>query len=616
MQASGLRIAFFMHDLSGGGVERMRLRLLPALAARGHLVTLIVQTASGALLDVVPEAVTLVELGTTRTSRSILVLAQWLRTHRQDMLVSSLDHNNIAAIMARWLARVPTGLVICQHNALGAERVLGWRYRVVPALYWLLAGGADAIVAVSAGVADDLARTAGIARDRITIIFNPVDGNDIPERAGAPLPHPWLVPGGIPVFVYAGRLVAQKDPALLLRALRLRLLRAPARLLVLGEGEMQPVLRRQAAELDIAHAVEFCGFVADPLPWIARAAAFVLTSRYERFGNVIVEALACGTPVIAADCPHGPAEILAGGAFGRLVPVGDETGFAAAMGEDLRAAFPAGLLRERAAVFSVAACVRGHEALFERIGKARRRTAFGLSFCRMDAASLAAHIVSIAPDELRLVATPNLDHIQLLRRPEFAAACASAAFACADGFPVALYAWLRGAGPARRLTGCDIFHEFAKQAIAVRQPVMVVVESMATGVVLLRWAERQGLAGLWRVEVAATDLATDAPAQVRLVAAAQQFQPHVLVITLGAPVSEEFIGCYRAMMPPCWVLCVGQGVRVELGIVLRAPVMLRRCGLEWAWRMCQEPRRLGGRYLRAALWFPCAVVRDLGRRVA
>jgi len=614
MADSPRRIAFFMHDLSGGGVERMRLRLLAALAARGHSVFLVVQQGGGALADLVPEVVELAVLAQPRTSRCIVPLARWLREHQPDVLVSSLDHNNIAAILALQLVRGPIRLVICQHNALSAERLLGWRYRLIPLLYRLLAGRVDAVLAVSAGVAADLVTTASFAETRITIIHNPVSGDDIPGRAAMPTLHPWSDDAETPTFVFAGRLVAQKDPVLLLEAFARRLRSGPARLIVLGDGEMRVALERRAAELGIGERLHFGGFVADPLPWIARASAFILTSRYEGFGNVIVEALACGTPVIAADCRHGPAEILDGERYGRLVPVGDAIGFAAAMGENLRARFPAELLRERAAAFSVAECVRRHEELFEALVLAPRRTAFGLSFCAWNASAVAARMIGApAGRGVRLVVTPNLEHIRLLRRPAFAAACRAAEMVCADGFPVALYAWLRGAGPVGRVTGCDIFHHLAMRAAQDRRQVLLVAESSATAAVLDDWITQCGLQQLWRVETAPDLLAEDVAGQQRLVAAVCAALPDILVMTLGAPVSEEFIACHQAELPPCWALCVGQAVRVELGLARRAPSFMQRFGLEWAWRIFHEPGRLGVRYLRALAWFPFAVAADLLR---
>jgi len=608
------RIAFFMHDLSGGGVERMRIRLATALAAHGHTVILIVQRCDGALARSVPDSISLVVLGQRRTSHSAVPLARWLRAHRPDILISSLDHNNIAAILARALAMVPTRLVICQHNTLSGQRALGWRYQLLPLLYRALAGRADAVIAISAGVATELLNLACVAKTKIAVIHNPVCDDNMPFAPAIAAPHAWLNDSETPTFVFAGRLVAQKDPLLLLEAFAHRLRSGRARLIVLGEGTMRPVLERRAENLGIGDHVHFAGFVTDPLPWIACAAAFMLTSRYEGFANVIVEALACGTPVIAADCEHGPAEILEGGRYGRLVPVGDTAGFAAAMEENLRALFPAALLQKRASLFSVAECVRLHEALFDALlVHRRRRTAFGLSFSDANASSVAAQMSGAPPNRLRWVVTPNLEHIRLLRRPAFAASCRAADIVCADGFPVALYAWLRGAAPLRRVTGCDIFHELALGAAQHRRRVLVVAECHETAAVLACWIEEHGLQELWFVETASNHLASDAAGRQSLVASARAARPDILVMTLGAPVSEEFIVRHHTALPPCWVLCVGQAVRIELGLVRRAPTFLRRCGLEWAWRIHQEPARLCARYLRALVGFPFAVAADLLR---
>jgi N-acetylglucosaminyldiphosphoundecaprenol N-acetyl-beta-D-mannosaminyltransferase len=204
-----------------------------------------------------------------------------------------------------------------------------------------------------------------------------------------------------------------------------------------------------------------------------------------------------------------------------------------------------------------------------------------------------------------------------MRRVEFAQACRFAEILCGDGFPVALYAWLRGAGPARRLTGCDIFHHLASRAMLDRRRVLVIVESSHTEAALRGWLSARALEALWRIEVAAPRLEGNEQAQLRLVAAARSYMPDILVLTLGAPTSEEFAYRHRHVLPPAWVICVGQAVRIELGLVRRAPRAVRQCGLEWAWRVVQEPARLLPRYARALAWFPVAIAADLlrhGRR--
>ncbi|MEJ0047285.1 MAG: WecB/TagA/CpsF family glycosyltransferase [Rhodospirillales bacterium] len=256
--------------------------------------------------------------------------------------------------------------------------------------------------------------------------------------------------------------------------------------------------------------------------------------------------------------------------------------------------------------------MRRHEKLFETLTARKQPTAFGFSFCYQTASSIAARMTGApARRRVRLVVTPNLEHISLLRRPAFAAACHAAEIVCADGFPIALYAWLRGAGPVRRVTGCDIFHQLAVHAARDRRHVLLVAESGATAAVLTAWIARRRLQQFWHIETAPHRLAQDPVGQQKLVDAVCAALPDILVMTLGAPVSEEFIARHQAELPPCWALCVGQAVRIELGLARRAPPLLRRCGLEWAWRIRQEPARLTTRYLHALAWFPFAVAADL-----
>jgi glycosyltransferase involved in cell wall biosynthesis len=226
---------------------------------------------------------------------------------------------------------------------------------------------ADGIVAVSQGVAGDLSQATGIPESRITVINNPAITADFDERVAVDVEHPWLDDPTIPVFVTAGRLVPQKDHETLLRALAIYRKTSPARLLVLGTGPLEEPLRAFAGELGIADAVDFLGFCNNPLPYMRRASAFILSSRYEGFGNVIVEALGCGTPVVSTDCPYGPSEILAGGRWGRLTPVGNAEAMAAALSGDLRKQFPPEKLRERARQFTAGTAVKQYMELFDAL---------------------------------------------------------------------------------------------------------------------------------------------------------------------------------------------------------------------------------------------------------
>ena len=608
-----MKVAFYMHDFAGGGVERMRLILLRALAARGVSMHAIVHHRAGQLACDFPPEAAMTLLDTRRTLSDVLPLARLLRKRRFDIVIANLDHNNIALLLARLLAGRHTRIVIGQHNTLTAEAAMGWKYRLVALFYRLLWRYADAIVAVSDGVACDLSRAAHIPREAIITIYNPVVGQDFSCLRERTPPHAWLADRSIPAFVFVGRFTTQKDPETLLLAMALRLRVAPARLILVGEGHLAESLERLANTLGISHAVLFVGFQADPVPWIAHAHALVLTSRYEGLGNVIIEALACGTPVISTDCPSGPAEILQNGRFGRLVPIGNPEALAAAMSGFPPDRVDAADRCRRAADFTVQACVDKHMALFQNILHRHVPMPFGLAFSNLDPRSCATSVLArMTAKRIHLLVTPNIDHIRLLRQPEFAAAYREASMVCADGFPVALYARLRGIRLACRLTGCDIMHAIATAPELARHRLFLIVETGSTAAAAEAWAARLGILTRTAISVAPQALGESDSEQRRLAQAVAAHETTLLIVTLGAPVSEIFVHRNRGHLPACWALCIGQALRVEVGLVVRSPRIWRALGLEWAWRLCHEPRRLLGRYAMAAAWFPVAVCRDLG----
>ena len=181
-----------------------------------------------------------------------------------------------------------------------------------------------------------MAQVTGIPRERIKVIFNPsVVGTEVAEKAKAPLDHPWFEPGQPSVVVAVGRLQEQKDYATMIRAFAQVRKARPVRLLILGEGKERPMLEALIEELGLQEDVGLPGFVMNPYAYLARASLFVLSSRWEGLPTVLIEALCCGTPVVSMDCPSGPREILRGGEYGRLVPVGDAEALARAIEKTL-----------------------------------------------------------------------------------------------------------------------------------------------------------------------------------------------------------------------------------------------------------------------------------------
>jgi glycosyltransferase involved in cell wall biosynthesis len=381
-------LALFLSGLSGGGAQRRMLTLAGAFAARGHRVEVVVPRSRGPFAAQLSPTVRLVTLDPLAgrlpgigSRRPLLVLAAvpalagYLRRERPDAVLSTSNPANLACAWARGLAGSDTPLVLSANihlSAAIARRARFWR----PVLQWLARctySGADAVIAISRGVADDLPRAAGVPRQRVHAIPNPVAVDEIRNRASAPVDHPWLAPGEPPLLLAVGKLAPQKDYPTLLRAFaRLRAARR-ARLVILGEGAQRGRLARLARRLGIASDVALPGFEPNPHAWMARASVFVLSSAWEGFSNALAEALACGCPVVSTECPSGPAEILDGGAFGPLCPVGDDRALAGAILRVLDAPPSPDALRARAATFSVdAAADRYLEVLLGACRAARR----------------------------------------------------------------------------------------------------------------------------------------------------------------------------------------------------------------------------------------------------
>lgn len=351
------RIALFTRDLAGGGVGRVIVNLTKGFADRGHGVDVVLARRRGPYLaDLAPlgPGVRTIDFGVGRTLRCVPGLVRYLRRERPRALIACTDGANVVALWAKRLARGPTRVLISVHTTVSqnAPQATMARGRLIPHFIRRVYPWADGVIAVSEGVAGDLATTARLDRDRIRVIYNPVDIEGIAALAREPLDHPWFRPDAPPVILSAGRLTPQKDYPTLIRAFASVRRERPARLVILGEGAERPALESLARELGCAADMALLGFVSNPYPFMRAARMFVLSSAWEGFGNVLIEAMSLGTPVIATDCPWGPAEILDHGRFGRLVPIGDVDALAEAIRNELAAARSAEGASARAAQFA------------------------------------------------------------------------------------------------------------------------------------------------------------------------------------------------------------------------------------------------------------------------
>ena len=393
-------LALYTSFLAFGGTERVLTTLAKALAERGHRVDLVLCREADVNLDQVLSMIDAIAPSQTpsagtpfgsrdgstgglvpllrpvvlpprpnKTVAHLPDLVHYLRREKPLALLSAKTHPNLTALWAKRLSGVSTRFVVSERSHLSGDllyrRQRKRRSRVVSPspLLRRVYPWADAIIAVSHGVADGLAEFAGIPRERVTTIYNPIVTPGLHAGARAPLDHPWFRPDAPPVVLGVGRLVPQKDFPTLLRAFaRVRAQRL-AYLVILGEGKRRGELETLAATLGITEDTAMPGFVENPYAYLARAAVFALSSVREGLPAVLIEALACGCPVVSTDCPSGPAEVLAGGKYGRLVPVGDEAALARAICATLEKAPPRERLIERGRFFSGDRAVEQYERL-------------------------------------------------------------------------------------------------------------------------------------------------------------------------------------------------------------------------------------------------------------
>jgi glycosyltransferase involved in cell wall biosynthesis len=346
-------ISLALPKVSTGGAEIVNMTLAEQFLSRGFRVDIVAGRDDPESRFLVPPAARYVAFEATRSRNFLLPFARYLRSERPDVVIASMWPFTTTCVLARRLAGSATRMIVCEHNTLSlqygdwgpAHRLM---LKASVALTYPLA---HARVAVSMGVADDLAALSGISRDSISVIYNPLSTRPEAATDGAEAEAVWGGWRGSRIIT-VGRFKAQKNHALLVRAFKKMLAVHDARLLILGTGELAEATAAVARAEGVAEKVLMPGATTDPTPYYRSADLFVLSSDREGFGNVIIEALACGVPVVSTNCRSGPSEILENGRYGHLVPVGDEIALARAMVESLSVRHDRATLKRRAAEFA------------------------------------------------------------------------------------------------------------------------------------------------------------------------------------------------------------------------------------------------------------------------
>lgn len=313
------KVALFVQALRAGGGAACLLMVAKGLAARGVRVDLLVLHAGEADCSRLAAAgVRVTDFGRRESMAALPQLLRYLKRERPDVLLANNPYPGVAALVAKALFVRDLRLVFRYANTFSRQPPTHDSMLLPHFLPF-----ADAIVTISRGATDDFKRSFPGVSHRVRYVPNAAVPPDVAEQAARPVAHPWFDDPAEPVVLSVGRLHPQKDQATLLRAFARVARSRAARLVVLGEGPERARLAELSRELKVSQQVQFPGDVRPAFPWMARASVFVLSSAWEGLSMSLLEAMACGTPVVATNCPHGPGEILEGGKWGRLAPPGD-----------------------------------------------------------------------------------------------------------------------------------------------------------------------------------------------------------------------------------------------------------------------------------------------------
>jgi glycosyltransferase involved in cell wall biosynthesis len=350
-----LRVLILLPDLRGGGAERLHVHLARHWHAQGMKVSFALMIRRGDLLDLLPEGIGIFDLGVERIRQVTLPLAHHIRKTRPDIVIAAMWPLTSIAVLSWWLAGKPGRLYLSDHTQLSISCIHEFNTHA-----WFLGAvmrytypAASGVIAVSEGVKRDMCKLAGFSDAQVRVIYNPTALGVSTNREPVAIRHQLWGTGFDHHVLSTGTLKTQKDHATLINAFALLPASLNAKLTILGEGSLRSELESLVLQLGLQGRVAMPGFVVDPYPWFRSADLFVLSSRWEGFGNVIVEALECGVPVVSTDCPSGPAEILADGRYGKLVPVQDPVVLASAMAQGLLETHDRAALMRRAQDFSV-----------------------------------------------------------------------------------------------------------------------------------------------------------------------------------------------------------------------------------------------------------------------
>ena len=321
-------ITLIINSMGGGGAERVTLSLARELVASGYNIEIVIFKDNGKLLDEAKDIAPLFIIGSNRVAIILFLLTKYLINRTPKIIISALTLVNIVSILALKLSFRKSKIILVEHSATYERSKLEkktLKSRLIPLFIKFTYPMADVVAGVSEGVLQSLLYNYKIKPKRKVVLYNPIDVEKIQNYSNRVIKTSQINRRGKegPLFLAAGRLEPVKDYSTLLKAFHDLLKSHEAKLIILGEGSLEQELKDFTIELGIQEHVSFPGFVTDIYSYMCNSDIFVLTSVYEGMPTVLLEAMACGTPVISSNCPYGPNELIQDGVEGYLYPVGD-----------------------------------------------------------------------------------------------------------------------------------------------------------------------------------------------------------------------------------------------------------------------------------------------------
>ncbi|HBW13311.1 MAG TPA: glycosyltransferase [Proteiniclasticum sp.] len=317
-----IKLMFFMQSLGGGGAERTIINLLNKIDKNKFLITLVIgDLSNNAYKDFLSNDIKVIDLKTNRARYSFVGLRRMIKNEQPDIVFTTINSNNLLLSLVKLSFFSKRFSLIVREASYRSEskKVSSFNRMATKYCYNIVA---DGIIALSKGVKEDLVNWFGVESNKITVIYNPVDYKQINEMSQEDL-YEIDIRRNEFTILSVGRLVEAKDYPTLLKAFEIFRSRHDAKLLIAGEGELMTSLESLVESLNLKDSVQMIGFVENPYKYMYNSNLFVLSSKYEGFGHVIVEAMASGVPVIATNCKSGPSEIITDKYNGRLVEVGN-----------------------------------------------------------------------------------------------------------------------------------------------------------------------------------------------------------------------------------------------------------------------------------------------------